>query len=100
MTDGSDGDVSVMPQPWRSRNPSRSSNRSMSERGSADPPHTTNRSDETSNSWSSPYRNRSAHTVGTAAETVGRSAAMNSASGSACRNRSGINSAAPDRKAA
>jgi hypothetical protein len=48
------GDVSVMPQPWISRNWWRWSKRSINARGNAAPPHTTARKEDRSISWSSP----------------------------------------------
>ncbi len=67
------------------RTPCCSWNRSINARGTAEPPQTTRRSDESSSFVSSPWRSRSLQIVGTAAAIVGRSAAIMRASGAACR---------------
>ncbi len=60
-------------------------NATIIERGTAAPPTTTRFSEERSSSVSWPSASTPFHTVGTAAEKFGFSAAMNFASGSGCR---------------
>src|SRR3954468_23318897 len=80
--------------------PSSESNRSISLRGTAEPPHATSRNDDASTGFFSAYCSKSFHTVGTAPAKVGFSVAMSFANGSACRYRSGMIIDAPTMSAA
>ncbi len=89
------GLVSVMPQAWMIGTPNLSWNRSMSERGTAEPPQTIERNDVRSEPCSSAYLSTSFQMVGTAPANVGRSLSMILTSGSACRNCFGMMRSAP-----
>ena len=94
------GDVSVMPHACSTDTWWSFSNACISDGGTAAPPMSTSRIDEMSCGWCSRCRCRPCQIVGTAAANVGRSAAMSSASGPGCRNRSGMISDAPIMNAA
>ena len=94
------GEVSVIPHAWTMRTPSSFSKASISDRGTADPPQGTIRSDERSSPWARTCWSSPFQIVGTAPARVGRSASMSRASGSGCRKRSGMIRSAPDMIAA
>ena len=71
-------------------------NERMSAGGAADPPTMSIEHDETSTGFLSRYCSRSFQIVGTPAPPVTFSASIIFASGSACRNRSGMTSVAPE----
>lgn len=88
------GEVSVMPQAWQTRMPSRS-NSAISEGGQAEPPMVTWVSEETSRGLAASSAASPCQMVGTAAAWVGRSVSIISASGPGWRKRSGISMLTP-----
>lgn len=93
------GEVSVMPQAWQSRTPSRSY-ASMSEGGQAAPPMVTWVIEERSRGFAVTSANRPCQMVGTAAAWLGRSRSIMSARGAGWRKRSGMSMLMPVMKVA
>jgi hypothetical protein len=93
------GEVSVMPHAWMIVTPSLS-NAAISDGGQAEPPTTARSSGARSCGFWSSSASRPCQIVGTAPAIVGFSAAIIAASGSGCRNRSGMISDAPTMNAA